>query len=543
MVTRHGSGAARISATGAAVRVAPGRSPTAVVYGVIAVCTAVAVFLRLLQLTRPSYILGVTEYDDGILFGNAVRLVSGTIPYRDFAVVQPPGSIVLIAPVALLAKVTGTAWGLGIARILTAGADSACVALLGMLVRHRGPLAAGVACGAYAVYPDALVAAQTFLLEPWLNLFCLIGALLVFDGDRMAEGRRLAWGGVAFGFAVAVKFWALVPLAIIGLLLARWPRRAAALAAGAVAGLSIPVLPFLAAAPSRLIGDTITSQLIKSDGVQPVLPRPSDLAGRLSRLSDLAGMSAFPRLPGWAGISVLLVIVGAVVGGYMVACAISGRLPAPLDWYALIGTVAVILMFMWPVLYYPHYGAFAGPFLALAVALPIGLLRPAEGGAHLGAAIAAGMMAAVLIAGVGIRQFGEVSHLKVWNSASVAADRLIPPGSCVVTNDASVIIAADRFVSTAAGCPSVVDSYGTLMAMTDGYTGHAKPQVLRSVAAAWQTWFAHAGYVWLQSSSKGQIPWTHALHSYFVSHFRLIGLASHLRPKGNVPRGGLYIRR
>ena len=83
--------------------------------------------LRVYQLSRPGDLLGVTEYDDGVLFGNALRLVSGAIPYRDFAVVQPPGSVLLMVPVALLAKVTGTAWGLAIARILTVCADTANV--------------------------------------------------------------------------------------------------------------------------------------------------------------------------------------------------------------------------------------------------------------------------------------------------------------------------------------------------------------------------------------------------------------------------------
>jgi hypothetical protein len=36
------------------------------------------------------------------------------------------------------------------------------------------------------VQPDAITAAHTLLLEPWLNLFCLAGAVLVFDGDRVA---------------------------------------------------------------------------------------------------------------------------------------------------------------------------------------------------------------------------------------------------------------------------------------------------------------------------------------------------------------------
>jgi len=162
------------------------------------------------------------------------------------------------------------------------------------------------------------------------------------------------------------------------------------------------------------------------------------------------------------------------------------------------------------------------------------------------AAIAVGITAAVLIAGGGIWQFGQVAHLQPPepSSATAAADRLIPQGSCVVTNDASFTITANRFVSNVAGCPSVVDSYGTFMVMTDGYLGRAKPSVLRSVATAWQTWFAHADYVWLETSDlKGQIPWTHALYSYFSSHFRLVGLASHDRSAGTVPPGGLYKRR
>ena len=539
MATRDGTAMARIPEAG----VQPSRSQ-ARVYGVIAACTVLAVFLRLFQLSRPGYLLGVTEYDDGALFGNAVRLVNGAIPYRDFAVVQPPGSIVLIAPVAALAKVTGTAWGLGVARILTVGADAACVALLGLLVRHRGPLAAGVAGGVYAVYPDALAASHTFLLEPWLNLFCLAGALLVFDGDRMAGNRRLAWGGVAFGFAVAVKLWAVIPLAIVGLLLARRPRRVARLAAGAAAGLIVPVLPFLAAAPGRLLSDTITSQATKTD--QRGLASRQTFVGRWPRLSDMAGMSVFHGLPAADGAFVLLTVAVVVLAGYMVAGVVVGRLPAPLDWYALIGAVAVVLMFVWPGLYYPHYGAFEGPFLALALALPIGLLRPAQSGTHLLPAVAVGMLAAVLIAGAGLRQFGEMARLKPLESPSAiaTADRLIPPGSCVVTNDASLTIAANRFVSNVAGCPSVVDSYGTFLAMTGGHTLGAKPPVVRSAARTWEAWLARADYLWIDPrNTHDQLPWTNAFYSYIASHFRLVALASHRRPENNIPRGGLYERR
>ncbi len=165
----------------------------------IAVTTLVALVLRGYLLVRPG-VLTVTQYDDGPYFGSAVRLVHGVLPYRDFAFVQPPGITVLLSPVGLLTYLTGTAWGLGIARILTLLAGSAAVALTGLLVRHRGILAVLLACGVVAIYPPAANASHTVLLEPWLVLFCLIGAVTVFDGDRItASTRRLVWGGVMFG--------------------------------------------------------------------------------------------------------------------------------------------------------------------------------------------------------------------------------------------------------------------------------------------------------------------------------------------------------
>ncbi len=171
---------------------------------IIALGTGLALALRLVQLFRPGYLSGFTQYDDGVYFGNAARLADGAIPYRDFAMVQPPGSMLLMAPVALAAKAFGTAWGLGAARLLTAGADAANAALLGLLVRRRGALAAGLACGGYAVYPAALTASQSLFLEPWLNLFCLLGALLALESrplagesPQLAGPRRLAWAAPA----------------------------------------------------------------------------------------------------------------------------------------------------------------------------------------------------------------------------------------------------------------------------------------------------------------------------------------------------------
>lgn len=511
-----------------------GRLPAAPASLVIAAFTTAAVFLRFLQLSRPGYLLGMSEYDDGALFGNAVRLVSGAIPYRDFVVVQPPGSIVLMVPVALLTKVVGTDGGLGIARVLTAAADCSCVLLIGLLVRHRGALATGVACGVYTVYPDALVASHTFLLEPWLNLFCLIGALKVFRGDRVADGRGLAWGGLAFGFAAAVKIWAVVPLVVVGCLVLhqRGPRRLLLLAGGAAAGLGIPFLPFLIMAPGATARDAIISQIIRSGtGNGSLLPR----------VTDLTALSLFPGLPKAAVALIALALATAVPVGYLLVFWSLGRLPAPLEWYVLVSAVAVVLMLMWPYGYYTHYGAFAGPFFALTLGLLAGLMREAWPG--LARAVLVGVVAVAVIAGLGFRQLEVEVHLQPWADPALTVDRLIPRGACVVTNVAALTVVADRFVPDTAGCPSLVDAYGTLIAMTDGHQMFASKAALAVVGKFWRSTFEHASYVWLIAPTQGEIPWTRSLHDYFLNRFRLIGLASIHRGNRRIPRGGLYVRR
>ena len=75
---------------------------------VIMVAALLGLGLRIFQLTRPGYLTGFTQYDDGVYIGNALRLVNGVIPYRDFAMVQPPGSMLLMVPAALVGKAFGS---------------------------------------------------------------------------------------------------------------------------------------------------------------------------------------------------------------------------------------------------------------------------------------------------------------------------------------------------------------------------------------------------------------------------------------------------
>jgi hypothetical protein len=499
----------------------------------ITLCALVALLLRVLLLSKPGHLLGVTEADDGVLFGNAMRLAGGVIPYRDFSDVQPPGSFLLMLPLALVAKITGSAWGLAIARMLTVAADTANVVLIGLLVRHRGVPTVVMACGIYAVYPDALVASASFLLEPWLNLFCLLGAVAVFSGDRFARSRRrLVLGGAAFGFGVAVKLWALVPLGIVFLLLlairrCRW--RAVPFLAGGLAGFGVPSLPFWLMAPAAFVDGVFTGQYGRSEAGQNGLST--------SRLSDLLGQLALPPLPTRVTAAVLVVLGLLVVAGYLVSR------PWALDVYAVAGCVAVFVMLLLPRLYYSHYGSFAGPFLALTVALPVGRLiavLPVSRFTARALGAAAAVVVGLPLVWVGVRGVQALTAVPGGPSVTVAK-QLIPAGSCVLTDSPSYTVAADRFV-TRPGCPALVDPQGTLIAMTNGTEFSAAPSARARVSALWLSGLEQAQYVWLFEGNGTRVPWNHELHTYLQSHFRLIAFRG---PASNFPYdppSGLYKR-
>ena len=87
---------------------------------------------------------------------------------------------------------------------------------------------------------------------------------------------------------------------------------------------------------------------------------------------------------------------------------------------------------------------------------------------------------------------------------------------------------------------------GTLIATTHGQDFAAGPGVLQADTQVGQQAFQHADYVWLIGNNGytgARIAWTPALHAYFAAHFTLIALPSSYLGAGNVPRGGLYIRK
>jgi hypothetical protein len=477
---------------------------------VIAAATVLGLGLRLYQLARHGHLLGATEYDDGADFGGALRLVSGAIPYRDFVTVQPPGIILLMLPAALLSKLTGAAGAMAAARILTALAGAASVLLGGLLLRHRGVLAATVTCGILAIYPAAVQSAHTVLLEPWLVLGCLAGAVAVFDGDQLAAGRRLAWGGAALGFAGAIKVWAIIPVAVILALSLPRPRRAALFMAGVAAGFCVPVLPFAAAAPRGLFDGVIVAQVTRTDTRVPVW----------FRIQEMTGLVAVHPADGV--LAVVAVIAAALLAGAFAAgWLVTRRGPPALDWFAIAATVLVVVAFLLPDDFYYHYAGFLAPFLALSLGLSAARLLGDPLAARLRRPdrlrwVAAGLAGLVIVALPLAVPWAENAPTPVYPTAAVQG--VIPAGSCVLTDQASLLIATDRFTSDAPGCSLMVDATGTDFVLGGGRNGLTAGSV-PAVAAVWRRAFGAAQYVWLTPYNMVRIAWTPALEAYFYRHF------------------------
>jgi alpha-1,2-mannosyltransferase len=505
---------------------APGILGTPVTLVIVA-ATVLALALRLYQLSRPGFLLSVNEYDDGPYFGSAVRLVvQGAVPYRDFLIVQPPGITLLMTPVALLSKATGTAWGMAVGRILTSIAGAVSVALVGMLVRHRGLLATVIACGITAVYPDAIQADKTVLVESWLVLFCLLGALAVFEGDHVsARTRRLVWGGVAFGFAGAVEPWAIFPVLVIVAVTLRWPRRLAAYVGGVAAGFLVPVLPFAVPAPYKFYEATIVGQIGPRAG-----------ATRTSfweRVQDMTGLADVSRPSHLMDLAAAVAIIAVVFGCLGLVFLLTWRPPPALDAFAVGSAGLVVVAFLWPSQFHYHFAAFLAPFLAMAIALPVSALvsglAQLSGGAAPGSGRALVQWGGACLAGLALLvmavvQFGWESHNTPHMPLSVTtrARHLIPPGACLLADEVSFAIMTDRLVSDVPGCSLLLDSTGTNYALSHGRDPETGAARYPAVDAVWTYAFDHAQYVWLSKLNNHRVAWTPALRTYFQAHFTAI---------------------
>jgi alpha-1,2-mannosyltransferase len=498
---------------------------------VIALVTLLALAIRLFTLSRPGMLTGVTEYDDGVYLGAAVRMIEGVMPYKDFALVQPPGILVLMAPVALFAKVTTTVKGLALARLLTVLASTACVPLAGNLVRYRGTVVTLVTCGVLAVYPGDISTAHTLLLEPWMNLFCLLAMNAAFRRGSLARPGRLAWAGLALGFAGSIKFWAIAPAAVLFVLcLLTADGRAARLRAylpTLAAGFIVPIAPFLAAAPITLLRATISDQAVRDGGASASLGvRLANITGLIDILNTRGNLSlnagahsmfaalASANPPSSTASWLAIMLTGALVSAIATCYALQSRRLSQLEWLSPITAVLATAAILYYSAFFYHYPDFPAPWLALTLGGAAGILAGHPAWRLI--VIRGVAVVIVLVAALQVREMYPVRQ----STAEVMAHR-IPVGSCVVTDQVSLTIAADRFTGLPPGCPVIVDSLASTLVLSNGVSVYGGADQCAACVATWKSWFSKADYVWLSPSrqSRKRIPWTPALSDWFNANF------------------------
>lgn len=482
----------------------------------------VSIAICVYQLGLPNVLYGVHEYDDGVYMAAALRLLNGSIPYRDFVIVHPPGIVLLMAPVALVGRLFGSDVSLALARDLTALVTALNVVLAGVAVRHRGRVAALIAGTALACFPMAPAADSTLFLEPYLVFFCLLGLILMFSEGRLASRRRLLMAGVAFGLAGSVKVWAGFVFAAAVLVCLRKARQALwPVLAGCAAGFVVPCLPFFVMALRNFIRDVFGDQFARTVTGTAVF----SWADRVLYLTGLTGLTIFktPR-----GIAVAAAVLCVAVVGVAFRRGRASVLPA--DWMILLASAGAVIAMWLPNAMYAHYVYFSAPFLGMLLAVVASLLIPASDSRTWRRAVALGCATAMIF--LIPQQMGYARSNLAAATNPTFLNIMIPPNACVVTDKVAVTVAADLFTPNGPGCPDVVDPFGTWLAegpaqepVYDGTSGAGTAVEVPAPAPfvnEWARWLSQADYFIALAPFSGYIPWTPQLRAWFGSNFKLM---------------------
>jgi hypothetical protein len=104
-----------------------------------------------------------------------------------------------------------------------------------------------------------------------------------------------------------------------------------------------------------------------------------------------------------------------------------------------------------------------------------------------------------------------------YNDPFYAITNLIPAGSCVVYDQVSYGVFANRLDTSDPNCPSVVDPDAVAMAQ-----GYQLSTPAPAFVDEWQSYFEAAQYVVLSAPPASGIPWDQSLETWFNSHYYLV---------------------
>ncbi len=302
-------------------------------------------------------------YDPGVYYAAAAGLANGKLPYRDFTLVHPPGMALLEMPFAFLGRLTTDLTGYVAATVAVVALASYTAVLVVQVARAMGLSERGALTGGlvYALWTNAVAFEFVGRLEPVGNLFLACG-LLAFYRAGEAEGPRsrrlLLLSGAAFGAAVCIKLWWIVPVAaFLGWILVRDRRVRAGctIAVGGAVTLVVVDGPFLLASGREMWRMIVLDQL-----------------GRPDNGTEHSVAFSYLTLGNWsAGASMPQMTAIAAVGGVLLAAVIWRSWSTRAVHAVVVLLVAQLLQLWFQPIWYPFYADFITVALSLVVAAAV----------------------------------------------------------------------------------------------------------------------------------------------------------------------------
>lgn len=430
---------------------------------VIGALGIVAFLARLLPLLETRSLGGFRGYDDGVHYAAGVHLLAGSLPYRDYVLVHPPGIALLMLPFALIGQLAGDTAGVSAARVFFAMIGTLNTLMIGILLKRWGYPAIIAGAGLYAVGSIATIAERSIMLSPILGA-CALAALLALRRGGPAPRRAVTVAAIFLGLALCFKLWAVLPILVMGVMVTvtLGPRLLLRFIAVGAAACTLIMGVFFVLAPGAMFTDVVLAQVARTDGVA------KDLA---HRLGDFIGSGAGP----WTvllgvGLGVLCIAATAAVG---VTRSWNARDWGEEFWWAVLAAVVVGALLA-SASFFDHYPNFAAPYLALCFGVTVGAgvavvsRRPSSTtnltrrNSPIPARVAA-MLSVVLLVPVGARGF----VLEPQPLPEVVGDDLVAaaaPYDCVFSTYAYMGVMSDSLSrSMQHGCSSIVDVFGARM--------------------------------------------------------------------------------
>ena len=470
----------------------------------LAAVVVVGIALRTLVWWPSHNLFGVLEYDDGVYYAAARLLLDGYLPYSDFSIVHPPGVSLVLLPAAVFGYLFGDPIGMVAGRVEM----QLVVALNVVLVYRLAALLPGdpatrsrralVAAALYAVMPNAIVAGQTILLEPLATCACLTAVWFLLRHDQPTRIDLVACG-MFLVVGVSLKLFALAyVVVVVGYLLStRRPGRLLPPAGGGLVAMAVVIAPFVVSAPARAWHDVVVTQLSR--------PRNPFVPIGLDRVVDMVGLAVI-TIPLALALIALLVVISLRRFDPQVGL-----------WVSVLVITAVA--FATSPTYFPHYGEFLAPAVAVLVSRALGMRR---------GALIATAFAVTFAIGSGVALSDHRGQEDLRAAASAIAD-----GSCVYSDAISLPLMAGVYTAPSPRCPSYVDGRG--VALTQNTTWDNRVNFYPAGFIADKCWQAanveqmsHADYLLVRYSPATFPEWDESTRSYVLSHFTLA--VRHPRP-------------